>query len=91
MGNKIPLGSRVVATYIYDNPNSQYTKGITVYAIGDAHIGNGMSFYYRDTETKDYIIDGITKMREPHPEDGNNYCLSFQELGMYYECFVEEL
>lgn len=89
MTSTLPPNSRVVATYIYDNPHSQYTKGITVYGVGQKHTGNGMLFYYRDTKANDYVIDGITKIREPHPQEGSEYCLSFEELGMYYECFVD--
>jgi hypothetical protein len=86
----IPKGSRVVATYIYDNPHSKYVKGITVYATGDMHTGDyDMLFFYRDTETKDFPFDPIDKKPSPHPSEGENLCLSFEELGMYYECFVD--
>jgi hypothetical protein len=85
----IPKGSRVIATYIYDNPHSKYVKSLKVYATGDLHSGNGMNFFYRDGITDGFPFDPINQKRTPHPYEGDNYCLSFEELGMYYECFVD--
>ncbi len=85
----IPAGSRVIATYVYDNPHSKYVKSLKVYATGDLHSGNGMNFFYRDGTTNEFPFDPLDQIRKPHPEEGFNYCLSFEELGMYYECFVE--
>lgn len=85
----IPKGSRIIATYIYDNPNSKYVKKINVYATGDLHTGNGMNFFYRDGITDGYPFDPIEQKRMAHPDEGYECCLTFEELGDYYECFVD--